>query len=141
MTCVRLRPRTSLGALAIAIAIACSSPTDVCGCTPLPPGVIVVGTVTEPSGAPVVGARLLFDGVPETMSFDPPLDDDDITVTDARGEFSKRVLNWDYPTNELVLRAGVIRAGTTDTVRLRLGVATFRTGSRIDTVRVAMSIP
>ena len=135
------RRRTPLCALAIAIVIACSSPTDVCGCTPLPPGVVVVGTVTAPSGAPVVGARLLFDGVPEAMSFDPPLEDDEITITDERGEFSKRVLNWDYATNDLVLRAGVIRAGTSDTVRLRLGVARFRTGSRLDTVRVAISVP
>lgn len=135
------RHGTPLAALTIAVVIACSSPTDVCGCTPLPPGVVVVGTVTDASGAAVVGARLLFDGVPETMSFDPPLIDDDFTVTNDEGEFADRVLNWKYAESDLVLRAAVIEAGTTDTIRLRLGPARFRAGGTLDTVRVAISIP
>lgn len=127
--------------MVIAVVIACSSPTDVCGCTPLPPSVVVVGTVTDANGAAVVGARLLFDAVPDTMSFDPPLVDDNFTVTDEDGEFADHVLNWQHAPGDLVLRAGVVEAGTTDTIRLRLGLARFRTGSRLDTVRVAISIP
>ena len=135
------RHGTPLSAMAIAVVIACSSPTDVCGCTPMPPSVVVVGTVTDASGAAVVGARLLFDGVPEAMAVDPPLIDFDFAVTDQEGEFADRVLNWEYAMTELVLRAAVVEAGTTDTIRLRLGPARFRTGARIDTIRVAISIP
>ena len=135
------RHATPLAALTIAVVVACSNPTDVCGCTPLPPGVVVVGTVTHASGAAVVGARLLFDAVPETMSFDPPLIDHDFTFTDDEGEFADRVLNREYVESDLILRAAVVEAGTADTIRLRLGPARFRAGGRIDTVRVAISIP
>lgn len=135
------RHGTPVAALTIAVVIACSNPTDVCGCTPLPPGVVVVGTVTDGSGAAVVGARLLFDGVPATMSFDPPLVDHDFAVTDGEGAFADRVLNREYAMSELILRAGVVEAGSPDTIRLRLGPARFRTGGRHDTVRVAISIP
>ena len=135
------RQRTPLGALAIAIVVACSSPTDACGCSPIPPGVIVVGTVTDASGAPVVGAQLLLDGIPDTTTVEPPLADDGRTFTDETGEFTERVLSRNYLAGELILRAGVIEAGTTDTVRLRLGRARFRSGSPLDTLRVAISIP
>ena len=38
---------------AAGVAIACSTPTGICGCTPVPLGVTVSGRVTDPSGAPV----------------------------------------------------------------------------------------
>ena len=134
------RHGTPVGAFAIAIVVACSNPTTVCGCSPIPPGVVVTGAVTDASGAPVVGARLLFDGIPDTTTVEPPLEDFSLTVTDEDGEFMKYVLNERYFPGELILRAGVIKAGTTDTLRLRLGRARFFSGTP-DTVRVAISIP
>ena len=134
------RRRMPPGALAIAIVVACSTPTGVCGCSPIPPGVVVTGTVTDASGAPLAGAQLLFDAVPDTMTVEPPLNDFGLTVTDEEGEFTERVHNSTYFHSELILRAGVIKAGADDTLRLRLGRTRFRTGSALDTVRVAISI-
>jgi len=130
-----------VAAMVVAVIIACSNPTDVCGCTPLPPGVMVVGTLTDASGAGIARAQVLLDGIPPAVPFDSPLDDDGPTLTDASGEFRERVLNWNGQLGELVLRAGVIEAGTTDTLRFRLGMARFRTGSPLDTIRVAIAIP
>ncbi len=100
-----------------------------------------MGVVTDAAGAPAAGSRVLLDAVSPTMSFDPPLTDHSLTITDAEGEFSARVHEEEGHLGELALRAGVIKAGTTDTLRFRLGMARFRTGSALDTIRVAITVP
>ena len=127
--------------MVVAVVIACSSPTDLCGCSLPLPTVMVEGTVTDASGAAVVGARLLFDGVPQEMSFDPPLQSGMLIFTDAEGEFSGRAQTNGIHSGELALRAGVIEAGTTDTLRFRLGLVRFRDRTPFDTIRVAITIP
>lgn len=130
-----------VAAMAVAVVIACSTPTEVCGCSPPIPAVIVEGTVTNASGAAVAGARVLFDGVAPEMASDPPLSDWLTTVTDAEGEFSGRAYSRGGQSGQLVLRAGVIKAGSTDTLRFRLGLANFHSGTPFDTIRVAIAIP
>lgn len=124
---------------------ACLTPTDSCGCSPPPPSdaqVVVVGMVTDMVGAPVVAARVAFDGVPPTMSIDPPIAPNaPAAVTDADGRFATRAVTR-YAPGEQVLRAAVVRAGSTDTVRRRLDVADFRSpGSSLDTVRLTLAVP
>jgi hypothetical protein len=38
------------------VGLACGSPTDGCGCPPIPPTATILGTVQSPDGAPVAKA-------------------------------------------------------------------------------------
>ena len=136
-----MRPLSrALAALAV-IALACSTPTDVCGCPPARSAVVVAGTVADAAGAPVAGARILLDAVPLTLSSEPPIAYSIVPVTDAAGAFAGRAYSL-WADDEQALRAAVVRPGTADTVRLRLGAATLRPEhGRLDTVRVALRLP
>lgn len=54
-----LRPRLSLaGALTAMLAVSCTNPGFVCGCSPALDAAILYGRVTDAAGVPVQGARI-----------------------------------------------------------------------------------
>ena len=125
-----------------AIAIACTGPTDACGCSILPPAAVVTGRVIDAADAPVAGARVALDGVPVTMSAEPSfIFFGDPAVTGADGRFVTRA-HARFDDGELALRAAVVRAGSTDTVRVRVGTtARFGGAGAPDTVDVTVRLP
>jgi hypothetical protein len=126
----------------VLLAIACSNPNEVCGCSIPPPSVIVSGRVLTANDAPVVGALVFADGVPMEMSAEPPMNAPEHTVTDATGAFSVRAVSlYLSGTPEMALRVGVVRSGTKDTVRFRPGAARFVTGSTPPPVTVTLRLP
>ena len=135
------RTAVRLLAAATVLAVACTDPTEVCSCSIPLPSAVVTGRVIDGADAPVVGARVAFDGVLATMSSEPAfLLPGDPAVTDAAGHFITRAFGH-AASGELALRALVVRAGSTDTVRLRTG-ATARFGSSVpDTVDVTLALP
>src|SRR5690349_16363693 len=132
----RILVRTSV-ALAV-VAIACTNPTGDCSCTPLTARVIVRGEVLDAGGAPVRGARVALDGVPASLSVDPPGTWGSTVLTGVDGRF-RTYAGTSYTGtgigSELALRAVVVRAGSSDTVRLRPGMARFRDAA-FDSVHV-----
>ena len=130
----------SLVAVAV-LGAACSFPTDTCACTPARFAVVVAGRMTDPLDGAVVGARVVLDGVPPTMSAEPPIIFDQPAVTDASGSFVTRAYSL-HGEGRLALRAAVVKAGTTDTIMLRVGSATFRrTSATLDTVHLQFEVP
>lgn len=123
--------------------LSCTTPTVMCGCPPARSSVVVVGTVTEQNGAPVAGARLYFE---RTASGQFPATPLDIgygtdTQTDAAGAFRSLVYSA-YSPDIVTLRAGIRRAGATDTVWVSAGSATFRyERDSQDTARVMLRLP
>lgn len=136
------RALVRLLAAATVMAVACTNPGEVCGCTPPPASVVVKGRVTDAAGAPVAGARLALDLVPATMSADPYLYFIEPVTTASDGAFVARAYT-DFGPGEMSLRAGVVRAGTTDTVRVRLAPTVDFTGQRNppDIVDVVVALP
>ena len=134
------RRRTLAAAVAAAVLLACTLPTDACGCTPARSWVFVIGTV-DAAGAPVSGARVYLDGAsPATAAAMPvyvgPYPD---ATTDAAGAFRAPAYSMGAP-GTLALRAAVVRPGAADTVRLAAGTALFRL-ERPDTARVTLHLP
>lgn len=130
-------------AFSTVMAVACTGATDVCGCPPLPPvAVVVTGRVTDAGGAPVAGARVAVDAVPAIFSSEPIFHFIDPTTTGADGAFVTRALAT-YGPGPMSLRASVVRAGTTDTARVRLPVIVQFDDRRStpDTVNVTVSLP
>jgi hypothetical protein len=133
--------RRVLVALAVA-GVACSIPTDACGCSPARTSVYVIGTLVDAAGTSVVGARLAFDGVATTgpgSDFALYVGTGSDAQTDGSGAFRGMAYSTFAP-GALQLRVGVIRPATADTFRLSAGTATFRL-DRPDTVRVALRLP
>ncbi len=124
-----------------AAVISCSTPTQMCGCPPARSAVFVIGAVVDAGGRPVADARLALDGVPPERAADFPQGGFGGTRSDAVGEF--RTLAYSgFAPGMLELRAAVVRPGTADTVRLRLGPARFRDeDDRPDTVRASLRLP
>ena len=122
--------------------IACSTPTGmVCACPPSRSILAVVGTVRDAGDAPVAGARVYFDavpaGIPESSRFYTPLG---VAQTDAAGAFGSLLYNLFGSAQEL--RANVVRAGSTDTLRFNLGAFAFRSErERPDTLRTTIRLP
>ena len=128
-----------LVAVALVVA-ACTTPTDVCGCSIPPYSVPVVATVVDAADVPVAGARVALDGVPPTMSADPRFFLNYLRDTDEAGVVATRAYST-FTLADQALRAMVIRAGSTDTLRVRLaGTATF-SREDADTVRVTVRLP
>ena len=136
------RTLARLLAFTAVMAVACTGPTEVCGCSPQPEILVVTGHVTDAADAPVAGARVAIDAVPATFSSEPPFPFERPATTGADGSFAIEVFDY-YGAPELALRAGVVRAGTTDTVRVRLVtmVAADAGGSMPDTVNVTLKLP
>jgi hypothetical protein len=123
--------------------LACSIPTDVCGCTPARSIVFVRGTLTDAGGTPVAGARLYFDGVPagQSTSYRVDVRGPGDAQTDATGAFHGLVYS-SYSPGPRRLRAAVVRPALSDTVSLSAGTAGFRNErERPDTVLVILRLP
>jgi len=131
----------AFGVMAI---LACSAPTEVCGCSPARSVVLVRGTLLDTSGQPVAGARLHFDAVrrpttrPDPEQFIGPRAD---ATTDSVGAFRATVYSYFMPTG-LELRAAVVRPGVLETVRLHVGPVPFRNDRvRPDSIRITLRLP
>lgn len=124
------------------LVVACSTPTELCGCSIARAAVVVKGTLHTEAGEPVPGVQVNFDGVPATMSADPPMALDHPATTDAQGAFTTLAFSV-FGSAEQTIRAVVIGAPHADTLRLRTGaMGAFREGSAtLDTVRLALRIP
>ena len=121
--------------------IACSTPTGMCGCPPMRSRLAVVGMVRDAGDAPVAGARVYFDavpeGIPEHARFYAGLG---VAQTDAVGTFSSLLYSMFRSAQEL--RANVVLAGSTDTLRFNLGASAFRLeNERPDTLRTTIRLP
>lgn len=123
--------------------LACSIPTDLCGCPPARSAVFVRGTLTDADGAAIAGARVYLDGVPESQASASPIyvSGAGDAQTDAAGAFRGLAYSI-YAPGPLSLRAAVVRPGLPDTVSLAAGVANFRyERDRPDTVSVSLRLP
>ncbi|MBA3889104.1 MAG: carboxypeptidase regulatory-like domain-containing protein [Gemmatimonadaceae bacterium] len=122
--------------------LACSIPTDLCGCPPARSAVYVRGTLTDANGLAIAGARVYLDGVPTGTTADLlALNGFGASQTDADGAFRGLAYSMFSP-GPLALRAAVVRPGLPDTVRLAAGLATFRyERDRPDTVSVDLRLP
>ena len=131
-------------ALVTAVAVACTDSPTACGCSLVPPTVVVTGRVIDASDAPVANARVGLDAVPATFSSEPPLQFVNMATTRSDGSFVVRARNATIEGNsEMALRAGVVRAGTTDTVRVRVaaGLRWVAGLPQPDTVNVTVKLP
>lgn len=132
-------------AAATVVTAACTIPNEACGCSLVPPTVVVTGRVTDAVDAPVANARVALDAVPATLSSEPPFHFAEVATTGSDGSFVVRARNATVEGNgEMALRAGVVRAGTTDTVRLRVAASLrFVAGRSVpDTVKnVTVKLP
>ena len=122
------------------LAVACTNPVDVCGCTIPSASLVVTGRVVDQADAPVAGARVRFDGVPLNRSVEPPFHGGEPATTDATGAFRGRAYSQ-YPDDEQAVRAAIVPAGAVDTIRLRIGTGRFRLPHELDTVRVTIRLP
>ena len=136
--------RSPIRALAVVglVTAACNSPTADCGCLPPLRAVVVTGRVVDASDAPVANARVAADGVPRTMSYDGPIQVYRLAATTgANGEFVVRAYSA-FDADTLALRAMLVRPGTADTVKVRLGDARFPDErGPLDTVHVTVQLP
>ena len=133
----RLLPRCLT--IAGVLVVACTNPSDVCGCSIVPANVVVTGRVIDQADAPVAGARVSFDGVPLNRSVEPPFRPREAAITDATGAFRGRAYSQ-YPDDEQAVRAAFVPAGSSDTIRLRIGTGRFRL-PLVDTVHVTLRLP
>ena len=129
-------------AVATVMTVACAGPTEACGCTPPPPRVVVTGHVTDASDAPVPDARVAIDLVPAIFSSEPAFHFDSPVTTKTDGSFVTRAF-FHYGQGDMALRAAVVRAGSTDTVIVRVpAMVRFQDGrSTPDTVDVTVELP
>lgn len=71
--------------IAVAMILACASPTDSCGCSPAPLMAVVIGEVTDPSGTNVAGATIRAElATPGCVATKADLG---TSVTDAAGHY------------------------------------------------------
>ena len=128
--------------LAVAAVLACSSPIEVCACSPAPDVLPVAGTVQTADGALVVGALVSFVAMPEAHG-DLPWgyygSSGESFVTAPDGSFRGRALSF-TGIGPHVLRASVVRPPATDTVHVVLGVHAFHVAPG-DSARVTVTLP
>lgn len=120
------------------ISIACSTPTEGCGCSPSRSATEVVGTLKDALGSPLTNHLIVFEVKPEAY---PNLPSPAVTIarTDSTGAFAKRVYGISLGRHNIIAR--VVRASQ-DTVNIPVGSATFTyEGSGSDTLRVALRLP
>jgi hypothetical protein len=122
------------------LAVGCIDPTAACSCTLTAPTVVVTGRVIDQADAPVAGAHVRFDGVPLNRSVEPPFRGGESATTDATGAFMARASSQ-YPDDEQAVRAAIVPASSSDTIRLRVGAGRFRLPEHLDTVRVTIRLP
>jgi hypothetical protein len=123
--------------------LACSIPTELCGCPAARSTVFVRGTVTDAGGVEIAGARVYLDGVPASQASANPIyvSGPGDAQTDAADTFRGLAYSV-YAPGSLALRAAVVRPGLPDTVRLAAGAANFRhERDRPDTVSVDLRLP
>lgn len=87
--------KTPIIALAAGLAVLASCiPTDVCGCPPMPPMMIIVeGSVEDPSGAPVAGAEVTLQHFSPTCA--------DAHVADFPSHVTGTEGRWEFGLSEL----------------------------------------
>jgi hypothetical protein len=83
--------RAMLAGAALGVLAACTNPFELCGCTLVPPDLVITGTVTTAAGAPVAGAtihaRIMEPSCSESPVVAAPLPDQR-PATGADGRYS-----------------------------------------------------
>lgn len=122
--------------------IGCILPTESCGCTTPPPQIMLIGKLVDGASLPVAGARVFLG----TSSAENPtaaeLYVSAVGVTSADGEFRGLAYHPGGLSAPWV-HLRVVRAGSTDTTRIRGGrISTFRYPSDgIDSTRMTFQMP
>ena len=128
-----------------AIAAACSTPTEVCGCSPPPPfAAVATGIVLDDVGSPIAGAVVSATaiqgacpglGIARQAAFATP-------PTDSTGRYHQSVF-WNGPDSDIVCARFTARRSDTATgdslVSPPMNVPLSR--ARTDTVRVDFTFP
>jgi len=123
----------------LALLLSCL-PTDICGCSPIPPAVMVLTTVRDAAGGPVAGALITVEG---TLSFASDVCDPMVlgqplanSTTRADGTTSERVFSSGDRCIRVIAQMPPPSSLKPDTVA-RSNVA-FRSADPLDTVRVEL---
>ncbi len=135
---LQLVQKTAFLAATLAIAWACSSPTELCGCPPARTTLEIIGTLQDALGAPIADQSLAIESTSEVYhSFATTAG----VRTDATGAFSARLYSMESPAVHSVV-ARIIRTAPNDTILIPVGSASFKPeGQAPDTMRVTLRLP
>ncbi len=133
--------------LGLAIFAACASPTDVCGCSPVPTSAVrVVGTVRNANGSPLSGARITARGTVGTCggASRGAWSADAVFPTDAAGRFELIVApvaaqDTDVVCLQILARRSV--SGGADSLASPQIASTVRSSPPLDSTRVDLQFP
>ncbi len=138
------RLRWYLAVSIAAVIAACSTPTDVCGCSPPRSAVIVRGALQDVAGRPVSNARIVVDGIPRGKPFwdSLPVRADVLPVrTGADGTFRIVALS-SFGPDTLQLRLALLPDGATSAPPFAVILARFRfERGPLDSVIRTFSVP
>lgn len=124
----RIPSRRTFSLLTVVLAVACTGgPTDLCGCSQVPPHAVLYGRVTDPAGAPVQNALVTAENGPAGCA--EPLEKSQMR-TAADGSYRAMVFAYDRGPGPI----GCIRAFATPPEEIALrGSDTIPFAVRFDT--------
>lgn len=137
---MRVFAKSTLVATGLGVALACSTPTEGCGCSPSYTTLAITGTFQDALGAPLANTDFVIEATPNPNPTGGYL----ILAnarTDTAGGFVRQLVSG-YPPPTFTFYARLIRSAPQDTVRVLMGPATFsHLGTPEDTLRVALRMP
>lgn len=123
--------------------VACSIPTDVCGCPPARSAIIVRGELRDQNNSPLVNVRLALDGIPRhNPRYDSlPVTDEHRVRTNADGTF-RAVVYSAFAPDTLQLRLAIVPEGSTQAPPFAVILARFRLeGTLSDSITKIFIVP
>lgn len=135
------RTKWLLISAASAAVVACSLPTEMCGCPPTRAGVLVKGVVSYPDGSPVRNAQIAIDGIPRnTTVFDTMPVSMSTDRTDSLGRY--RAIAFSIASADTQrLRIAVMLDPSKRVLPMSATLARFRADGKLDSVVRNFSVP
>jgi hypothetical protein len=126
-----------------AVVVACSMPTDACGCTPARSAAIVRGVLLDRDGQPLPNARLGLDGIPRgNARLDSlPVSAFAVARTNADGSFRVVVYSGFSPDTLLLRIALMPDTVTTAPAIFRTLLRFRREGEQSDSIVSTVRVP
>lgn len=124
-------------ATVVALAWACTTPTELCSCAIERSFVVVTGTVRDAHGAPLTNTAFVIEAIAEMLPHAPAATTE--VRTDAAGGFAAPIYSG-YPPGVHAVAARFVVTARLDTTRVPIGRASFKRQSA-DTFRVTLQLP
>lgn len=135
------RTKWVLVSAACAVVVACSLPTEMCGCPPTRSGVLVKGLVVYQDGSPVRNAQIAIDGIPRnTTVFDTIPVSPSTDRTDSLGRYRAIAFSVAGADTQR-LRIAVMLDPSQRVLPMSVTLARFRTDGKLDSVVRNFSVP